>query len=77
MKSVRNLSQPPRPAIRSPTGPEGGAPPPPGFMLSQKKVWFQTWAALLNSGPELDLMISTKLLDSSGLPAIRPLSVVA
>ena len=24
-----------------------GAPPPFGFMQFQKKVWFQTWAALL------------------------------
>src|SRR5450631_2944503 len=72
-KSALNLSQPPRPAIKSATGPAGGAPPPLGFMLSQKNVWFQTWAALLNSGPELDLMISTRLLDSSGLPAINPL----
>jgi hypothetical protein len=24
-----------------------GSPPPAGFMQLQKKVWFQTWAALL------------------------------
>ncbi len=26
----------------------GGAPPPCGFIEFQKKVWFHTWAALLN-----------------------------
>ena len=26
-----------------------GLPPPPGFMLFQKKVWFQTCAALLKT----------------------------
>jgi hypothetical protein len=38
-----------------------GAPPPPGFMLFQKNVWFQICAALLNT-PPLDL----RTMSSSG-----------
>src|SRR5690606_20736555 len=47
-----------------------GCPPPFGDSEFQKKVWFHTWAALLNtpalSGlPAVALMISTIVLDLS------------
>ena len=54
----------------------GGAPPPPGFKLSQKKVWFQTCAALLNTPPVLLLITSTRLFEASGLPSRSWLSFV-
>lgn len=46
-----------------------------GFMDSQKKVWFQIWAALLKAGVGLPLFqepttISSRLLLSHSVPAI-------
>jgi hypothetical protein len=35
--------------IASASSPDG-SPPPVGLRQFQKKVWFHTWAALLNSG---------------------------
>src|SRR5690606_34189110 len=37
-------------SIAALSAPEG-SPPPPGFMQSQKKVWFHTCAALLKTPP--------------------------
>ena len=47
------------------------APPPFGFIECQKKVWFHTWAALLNTPgflPSDALTISTSDLPSNSLP---------
>ena len=51
-----------------------GAPPPPGFMLFQKKVWFHTWAALLKLPPSALLMKSTRLFSASGVPSMAAFS---
>ena len=57
-------------ALAAARAPEG-SPPPAGFMQFQKKVWFQTWAALLNT-PPLDLRtMSTRPMDSNSVPLIR------
>ena len=42
--SWRSFPTPPKSrSIASAMGPGAGEPPPPGFILSQKKVWFHTW----------------------------------
>src|SRR5690554_1526449 len=74
IQSARNFSQPPSPWIRSPTSPAGGAPPPPGLRLFHQNVWFQTWAALLNTPPELVRTTSSRVLLASGLPSRAALS---
>ena len=48
-----------------------GSPPPAGFMQFQKKVWFQTWAALLKTPPDDRRMISSSGMFSNSLPLIR------
>src|SRR3989338_2268501 len=53
-----------------------GLPPPAGFMLFQKKVWFHTWAALLNTPPEDFLTMSSRGEFSNSVPLIRPLRLV-
>src|SRR5271169_3344801 len=57
-------------AIASASAPLG-APPPLGFMLFQKKVWFHTCAELLYMPPEDFLMISSSLAFSNSVPLIR------
>ena len=57
-----------------------GAPPPPGFMQFQKKVWFHTWAALLNTGclsglPATAMITSSRLLPARSVPSTSLLSV--
>jgi hypothetical protein len=53
-----------------------GLPPPWGFMEFQKKVWFHTWAAWLNSPPELVLMISSRDLSALSVPSMSSFSLV-
>src|SRR5512147_2327643 len=48
-----------------------GSPPPPGFMLLQKNVWFQTWAALLNTPPADLRTMSSSPSASNSVPLIR------
>jgi hypothetical protein len=46
-KAFLNSSKLPHLALMASARAPVGAPPPLGFMQFQKKVWFQTWAALL------------------------------
>ena len=51
-----------------------GWPPPPGFMHCQKKLWFQTWAALLktaalSAAPALSRITFSKACPAHGVPA--------
>src|SRR5690606_30058069 len=48
-----------------------GMPPPLGFMQFQKKVWFQTWAALLKMPPEEFMMMSSRDMFSNWVPGIN------
>jgi len=61
--------------IAWPSDPAGSLPPP-GFMQFQKKVWFQTWAALLNTPPDDLRMMSSSASDSNSVPLIRLLRLV-
>jgi hypothetical protein len=58
-------------------GTSGGAPPPFGFMLSQKNVWFQTLRRVVEHGARARLDDLDRALRLFGLPAIRPFRVVA
>src|SRR3990167_694760 len=48
-----------------------GSPPPAGFMLFQKKVWFHTWAALLKIGPDDFLTTSSSARPANSVPPTR------
>src|SRR5512135_3000614 len=50
-KASLKASKLPHLAVMASARAPAGAPPPLGFMLLQKKVWFHTWAALLNTPP--------------------------
>ncbi len=54
--------------------PCGLPPPPSGVMQFQKKVWFHTWAALLNTpalaaSPAVAVMISSSGLSARSVPS--------
>src|SRR5262245_16070987 len=53
--SLKSSYEPNALLILSATAPEG-APPPPGAMQFQKKVWFQICAELLNRPPSAFMM---------------------
>ncbi len=53
-----------------------GLPPPPGFMLLQKNVWFQTCAELLKMPPEDFLTMSSSFASANSVPLIRLLRFV-
>src|SRR5690606_27502261 len=53
-----------------------GAPPPLGDMEFQRKVWFQTCAALLKMPPEDLRMMSSSEAFSNSVPLIRLLRFV-
>jgi hypothetical protein len=46
-KASRKAAWLPHLALMAAASAPVGSPPPWGFMQFQKKVWFQTWAALL------------------------------
>src|SRR5574343_1868491 len=50
-KAVLKASSEPHLASMAAARAPVGAPPPFGFMQFQKKLWFQTWAALLYTPP--------------------------
>src|SRR5690606_28322495 len=56
--------------MASASAPEGW-PPPPGFMHDQKKVWFHTCAALLNTPPDDLRTMSSRPRFSNSVPLIR------
>ena len=68
--SLKAANEPHFFAIASASAPVG-SPPPAGFMQFQKKVWFQTWAALLNTPPDERRTISSSDMFSNSLPLIR------
>src|SRR5690606_38496594 len=71
VNSSLNLSNEPNALlIASPTAPVA-APPPLGLRQFQKKVWFHTWAELLNTPPEDVLIISSMLFPSYSVPGIN------
>ncbi len=75
-KSSLNLSYEPKSRVIACASSPVGAPPPWGFMLCQKKVWFQIWAALLKTGPSPEpMMISSRLWFASALPSSRLFSL--
>src|SRR5687768_15006223 len=47
----------------------GGVPPPLGFRLFQKKVWFHTCAELLNTPALSGLPADSRMIFSSGWPS--------
>jgi hypothetical protein len=47
-----------------------GSPPPVGDIECQKNVWFQIWAAWLNTPPSVVRMSSSSDLFASGLPSV-------
>src|SRR5512137_1347780 len=74
--SLKAANEPHFAAIAAASAPVG-SPPPPGFMLFQKKVWFHTCAALLNMPPEDLRTICSSPSDSNSVPLIRLFRFVA
>src|SRR5688500_3288322 len=68
--SLKASNEPHFDLIASASAPAGW-PPPPGFMQFQKKVWFQTCAALLKTPPCALRMMSSRLAFSNSVPLIR------
>src|SRR5690606_1469515 len=75
-KASLNLSKLPHFLLMASASAPLGAPPPCGDRQDQKKVWFQTWAALLKTPPWEERMISTRSLFSNSVPAISLLRLV-
>src|SRR5690606_10712374 len=77
VKASLNLSKEPHLALIASARAPVGSPPPFGLRQFQKKVWFQTWAALLNNGPgPALLMISSSDWPSLSVPATSSFSLV-
>jgi hypothetical protein len=77
VKVCLNPSTDPNAASMAVARSPSGSPPPPGDMQFQKKVWFHTWAALLNRPPGSALwMISSSDLPAFSVPSTRPLRLV-
>src|SRR5690606_14016023 len=71
LNSSLKASKEPKALLMASASSPVGSPPPLGLRQFQQKVWFHTWAALLNR-PRLEvLMISSRLLPSCSVPAIR------
>src|SRR5690606_10048791 len=70
LNSSLNLSNEPHLALMASATLPVGAPPPFGDMQFQKKVWFHTWAELLNTPPVDFWMISSRDRFSYSVPLI-------
>src|SRR5574343_2046259 len=71
-KAFLNSSREPHFLLMASARAPAGAPPPFGFMQFQKKVWFQTWAALLYTPPAgAFLTMASRSRFSYSVPLIR------
>ena len=71
-KAFLKSSKEPHLALMASASAPVASPPPLGFMLLQKKVWFQTWAELLYTPPAgAFLMMASRSRFSYSVPLIR------
>ena len=68
VKAALKASKEPKSASIFASSAPVGAPPPFGFMHDQKKVWFHTWAALLNTPALLSSFALRRTSSSRDLP---------